>query len=40
MLPPVFDPAKVQSMQLQVFTNAMATTPYAFCVANLALLPE
>ena len=38
--PPEFNPAKVQSMQFQVFTNATATTPYAFCVANLALLSK
>src|SRR4051794_10754778 len=38
--PPAFDPTKVQSIQFQVFTNATATTPYAFCVANLALIPK
>jgi hypothetical protein len=38
--PPAFNPAKVQSIQFQVTTNAMATTPYAFCVANLALIPK
>ena len=38
--PPVFNPAKVQSLQFQVSTNAMATTPYAFCVSNLALVPK
>jgi hypothetical protein len=38
--PPAFNPAKVQSLQFQVTTNTTATTPYAFCVANLALLPK
>jgi hypothetical protein len=38
--PPAFDPTKMQSIQFQVFTNATATTPYAFCVANLALIPK
>ena len=38
--PPAFLPSKVQSIQFQVFTNATATTPYAFCVANLALIPK
>ncbi len=36
--PPPFDPTKVESMQFQVFTNASTTTPYSFCVSNLALL--
>ena len=35
---PPFDPTHVQSIQLQVFTSTTATTPYAFCVANLALV--
>jgi hypothetical protein len=38
--PPAFNPARVQSLQFQVTTNPMSTTPYAFCVANLALLPK
>jgi hypothetical protein len=38
--PPDFNPAKVQSLQFQVFSNATTTTRYAFCVANLALLPK
>ena len=38
--PPAFDVTKVQSIQFQVFTNTTASTPYAFCVANLALLPK
>jgi hypothetical protein len=38
--PPAFNPARVQSLQFQVTTNTMSTTPYAFCVANLALLPK
>ena len=38
--PPAFDPKHVKSIQFQVFTNATATTPYAFCVANLALIPN
>jgi hypothetical protein len=32
-----FNPAAVQAIQFQVFTNTKATTPYSFCVANLAL---
>jgi len=32
-----FNPQVVSAIQFQVFTNAMATTPYSFCVANLAL---
>ncbi len=35
-----FNPAMVSAIQFQVFTNAMATTPYAFCVANLALTTD
>jgi hypothetical protein len=38
--PPAFDPKHVQSIQFQVFTGTSATTPYAFCVANLALIPN
>ena len=33
-----FDPKVVSAIQFQVFTNAQASTPYSFCVANLALL--
>jgi len=32
-----FKPTVVSAIQFQVFTNATATTPYSFCVANLAL---
>jgi hypothetical protein len=32
-----FDPKNVQAIQFQVFTNTKTTTPYSFCVANLAL---
>ena len=35
-----FDPTMVSAIQFQVFTNATATTPYSFCVANLALTTE
>lgn len=35
-----FNPAMVSAIQFQVFTNAMATTPYSFCVANLALTTD
>jgi hypothetical protein len=35
-----FDVTKVQSIQFQVFTNTTSTTPYSFCVANLALIPK
>jgi hypothetical protein len=38
--PPTFDATKVQSIQFAVFTNTSATTPYAFCVANLTLLTK
>jgi hypothetical protein len=38
--PPPFVVKHVQSIQFQVFTNATATTPYSFCVANLALIPK
>jgi hypothetical protein len=38
--PPVFDPAAVQAIQFQVFTNTSSPTPYSFCVANLALIPK
>jgi hypothetical protein len=36
--PPAFDPTQVLSIQFQVFTNASTSTPYAFCVNNLALI--
>ena len=35
--PPAFDPRAIQAIQFQVFTNTKATTPYSFCIANLAL---
>jgi hypothetical protein len=35
---PTFDPTAVESIQFLVFTNANTTTPYSFCVANLALV--
>jgi hypothetical protein len=38
--PPKFDITKVQSIQFQVFTNTTSTSPYQFCVANLALLTD
>ena len=38
--PPAFDVTKVQSIQFQVFTNINTSSPYAFCVANLALIPK
>ena len=34
-----FDKTKVQSIQFQVFTVTSSSTPYNFCVANLALIP-
>jgi hypothetical protein len=37
--PPAFDPSKAYGIAFQVFTNATTTTPYAFCVNNLTLLP-
>jgi len=36
--PPAFDKTKTQSIQFQVFTVTSSTTPYSFCVANLALI--
>ena len=33
-----FDPRAAQGIELQVFTNTAAATPYSFCVANLAFL--
>jgi hypothetical protein len=36
--PPPFDPTAVESIQFLVFTNAQTTTPYSFCVSNLALV--
>jgi hypothetical protein len=38
--PPAFAPTAVQAMQFQVFTNTTSTTPYSFCVANVALIPK
>jgi hypothetical protein len=38
--PPAFDVTKVQSIQFQVFTNINTSSPYSFCVANLALIPK
>ena len=38
--PPAFNPAAVQSILFHVFTKTSATTPYGFCVANLALIPK
>lgn len=35
-----FDTTKVQSIQFQVFTVTSSSTPYNFCVANLALIPK
>lgn len=46
LVPPVdftlypFDPTAVQAIQFLVFTNTASTTPYSFCVANLALVPK
>jgi hypothetical protein len=37
---PLVPPRAVQAIQFQVFTNAQVTTPYSFCVANLALVPN
>ena len=37
---PFNPPRAVQGIQFQVFTNAQTTTPYSFCVANLALIPN
>lgn len=35
-----FDPRAVQAIQFLVFTNTAAATPYNFCVANLAFVPN
>jgi hypothetical protein len=35
-----FNTMKVQSIQFQVFTVTSSSTPYNFCVANLALIPK
>jgi hypothetical protein len=35
-----FDPTAVQAIQFLVFTSTASTTPYSFCVANLALVPK
>jgi hypothetical protein len=32
------NPRAVQAIQFQVFTNTSVSTPYSFCIANLALL--
>jgi hypothetical protein len=37
---PFTPPRAVQGIQLQVFTNTETTTPYSFCVANLALITD
>ena len=37
---PAFDATKMESIQFQVFTGTSSTTPYAFCVSNLALIPK
>lgn len=37
---PKFDVTKVQSIQLQVFTNTTTATPYNFCISNLAVLTK
>jgi hypothetical protein len=38
--PPLFDPSKLQTMQIQVLEGTVGTTPYQFCVTNLAPLPD
>jgi hypothetical protein len=38
--PTPFDPTAVQAIEFLVFTNTAATTPYSFCVANLAFLTD
>lgn len=38
--PPAFDPAHIQSIQFQVFTNATTATPYSFCINNLAVIKK
>jgi hypothetical protein len=38
--PVLFDPSKLQTMQIQVLSSASASTPYEFCVANLTVLPD
>lgn len=37
---PKFDVTKIQSIQLQVFTNTTTATPYNFCISNLAVLTK
>ncbi len=38
--PVLFDPSKLQSMQVWVLSSPSASTPYQFCVANLTALPD
>jgi hypothetical protein len=38
--PPPFDKTHVQTINFQAATVATAATPYSFCVANLALIPN
>jgi len=38
--PVLFDPSKLQTMQIQVLGSASGPTPYQFCVANLTALPD
>ncbi|MFL5307882.1 MAG: hypothetical protein ACJ8F1_21865 [Polyangia bacterium] len=40
VVPPKFDPTKVESIQFQVFTNQSTSTPFSFCVNNLTLLTQ
>ena len=35
-----FNPSAVQAIQFLVFTNTSSATPYNFCVANLAFVPN
>jgi hypothetical protein len=39
-VPPPFDKTHVQTINFWVATVATSTTPYSFCVANLALIPN
>jgi hypothetical protein len=39
-VPPPFDKTHVQTINFWVGTDAASTTPYSFCVANLALIPN
>ena len=38
--PVLFDPSKLQNMQVSVLGSASAPTPYQFCLANLVALPD